>query len=468
MGQKCKVSQQVVENEEDGLRDEYEVYTDGQNTIYVDRNKLEVKSTTIQTLRVMSDVMGGSLFPFLKDLVYIIFPLIMYPYDDQIRSLAVLCLPSLVDVGLLARNEGSVKFFKMVILKVTERLKLETTLHVIICLVQVLEVCFKKSPDLVNSLTMEQINSVVGDLFGFINNRAERIQQREQTRKETKFFDQVDWEHLQEENALEDQLLLDACNIITNLVEILQDQFIIILENHRDSLARMLTAPNSTGKMKRTSIFVFDDVVEHLSPAKLINLVNQFIPLLLSQGTTHEDPNVRQASFFGLGVFAQRFDLEHFEPYTAAICKACVQEMQRSMKGESAAVINARDNAISALCKIFKHKSNTTVVDVSQLLQIWIKSLPVREDFEEAMICHHYILSLLNSSNYEAVLGGPSWPVLPNVLFFLATIKDSTFWTDSIRNEYTHFVEKITQVNKEQTLAAVNRLSAKLQKKLAG
>jgi len=274
--------------------------------------------------------------------------------------------------------------------------------------------------------------------------------------------------HLQEENALEDQLLLDACNIITNLVEILKDKFILILENHRDSLARMLTDPNSTGKMKRTSIFVFDDVVEHLSPTKLTNLVQQFIPLLLSQGTAHEDANVRQATFFGLGVFAKRFDLEQFEPFAAGICKACVQEMQRSMKGESEAVINARDNAISALCKVFKHKSNTKEVDVNQLLQIWIKSLPVREDFEEAMICHRYILSLLNSSNYEAVLGGPGWPVLPNVLFFLATIKDSTFWTEDIRTEYTQFVKKIKQVNKDHTFAAVNRLSGKLQKKLAG
>merc|ERR1719336_2500604 len=172
------------------------------------------------------------------------------------------------------------------------------------------------------------------------------MKDREKKRKEA-FFDQVDEEELQQEIGLEDSMCLDAVNIVTQLVETYKDDFVAILNDHVQSLHDILANPESSEKMRRTALFVFDDVVENLTPARIMDHVRHLMPEVL-KSCLHPSCEVRQAAFYGLGVMALRFSPAEFTPFAQPVVDVCVAECRAQRDTTDASTNAARDNAISA------------------------------------------------------------------------------------------------------------------------
>lgn len=145
---------------------------------------------------------------------------------------------------------------------------------------------------------------------------------------------------------------------------------------------------------RQWAICIFDDILENCSPQS-IKYSEHFIPAILA-GLTDESQNVRQASFYGIGVMA----LVAGDAYIAHCLKALptIQAVVTS-KDARADTRNAEsiENGISAMVKIVRHPKSG--VPLSTFLPELLKLLPFKEDREESEYVYSYLCDLIVAKN---------------------------------------------------------------------
>ena len=149
-------------------------------------------------------------------------------------------------------------------------------------------------------------------------------------------------------------------------------------------------APDRTWSEHQWAICVFDDVIECTGVASL-RYRELFLPLMTG-GLQSQHPEVRQAASYGWGVIAQFGGQE-----VAQLCSDVIPMIRSMIEASNSRTnenLTATENAISALSKILQYNSSK-IMNVNELLYIWMNYLPVYEDEEELPHVYGFLIFLL-------------------------------------------------------------------------
>jgi len=173
-----------------------------------------------------------------------------------------------------------------------------------------------------------------------------------------------------------------------------------------------LLEPQQPCSDRQWALCIFDDLLEYAGPSSI--KYQQFFLKPLVDSVRDENPEVRQAAAYGVGVLAQ-FGGAGYADVCAEVIPVLSAVIAHS-DGRTKANISATENCVSAITKICKY--NATKVNVNEVLPMWLSWLPVVEDHVEAPHVYGYLCDLIEA-NHPIVLG-PNNANIPHIVSIFA------------------------------------------------
>ena len=202
---------------------------------------------------------------------------------------------------------------------------------------------------------------------------------------------------------------------------------------------------NSSTFEKKLGLLIIDDMVEFLQQ-NLIGKVWDNIFKLLVHFSTNNNYDLRNAAAYGLGIFAQ-FTNQNFINYKDTLLNSVLNSMKfpnNIPKSEKEMMKFAKDNSVSALCKIIKYHGKE-LNDLNSLLQIWIDNLPITEDLEEGLINNKFLMEILMKE--PNLILGEGYKNLEKIIIIIAKTYETEGCDNETNKEMKKFIELIKQNN---------------------
>lgn len=229
-------------------------------------------------------------------------------------------------------------------------------------------------------------------------------------RQDEDYDEQVE-ESLQDEDDNDVYILTKVSDILHSIFSSYKEKVLPWFEQLLPLIVNLI-CPQRPWPDRQWGLCIFDDIVEHCSPASF-KYAEYFISPML-QYVCDNSPEVRQAAAYGLGVMAQ-FGGDNYRPFCTDALPLLVRVIQ-APEAKTKENVNATENCISAVGKIMKFKPDC--VNVEEVLPHWLSWLPLHEDKEEAVQTFSYLCDLIES-NHPIVLG-PNNTNLPKIFSIIA------------------------------------------------
>ncbi|XP_052196429.1 uncharacterized protein LOC127803875 [Diospyros lotus] len=441
------------DNEIDESDDEsMETITLGDKRIGIKTSVLEEKATACNMLCCYADELKEGFYPWIDQVAPILVPLLKFYFHEEVRKAAVSAMPELLVSAKLAvekglaqgRNESYIKQLSdYVVPALVEALQKEPDIEICTSMLDALNECIQISGPLLDE---SQVRSIVNEIKQVITASSSRKTMRaERVRAED--FDAEEGEILREENEQEEEVLNHVGEILGSLVKTFKASFLPLFDEFSSYLTPML-GQDKPAEERRIAICIFDDVAEHCREAAL-KYYDKYLPFVL-EACNDENPDVRQAAVYGLGVCAE-FGGSGFKPLVGeAISRLNVVIMSpTALQSEN---VMAYDNAVSALGKICLFHRNS--IDSAQIVPAWLNCLPIKGDLVEAKMVHDQLCSMVERSDGELL--GPNNQYLPKILMVFAEIlcagKDLA--TEQTASRMINLLKQLQQILPPSTLAS--------------
>nr|CAB3493578.1 unnamed protein product [Digitaria exilis] len=349
------------ESDDEGV----ETITLGDKRIGIRTSLLEEKATACNMLCCYADELKEGFFPWIDKVTTTLVPLLKFYFHEEVRKAAISAMPELLRSAKLAIEKGQAQGRDKSYLK-------QLSDYIVPALVEVMhkepepQICssilesLNESVQLSGTLLEEnQVRSIVEGVKEVIVASANRrIERTERARAED--FDSEEEELLREENEQEDEILDQVGDCLGTLAKTFKTYFIPFFDELSMYLTPML-GKDKTSEERRIAICIFDDVAEHCREAA-VRYYDAYLPSLLD-ACTSENPDVRQAAVYGIGICAE-FGGSAFRPHTGE----ALSRLYNVIKHPNALDLDnamAYDNAVSALGKICRFHRDS--IDASQV-----------------------------------------------------------------------------------------------------
>uniref|UniRef100_A0A8C9J4R2 Importin-5 n=1 Tax=Panthera tigris altaica TaxID=74533 RepID=A0A8C9J4R2_PANTA len=236
-------------------------------------------------------------------------------------------------------------------------------------------------------------------------------QELRQVKRQDEDYDEQVEESLQDEDDNDVYILTKVSDILHSIFSSYKEKVLPWFEQLLPLIVNLI-CPHRPWPDRQWGLCIFDDVIEHCSPASFKYAEYFLRPML--QYVCDSSPEVRQAAAYGLGVMAQ-YGGENYRPFCTEALPLLVRVIQ-SADSKTKENVNATENCISAVGKIMKFKPDC--VNVEEVLPHWLSWLPLHEDKEEAVQTFNYLCDLIES-NHPIVLG-PNNTNLPKIFSIIA------------------------------------------------
>lgn len=413
-------------NEDEDEDDSVETITIGDKKIGIRTSMLEEKATACNMLCCYADELKEGFFPWIDQVAVLMVPLLKFYFHEEVRKAAAQSLPELLAGGKLAVEKGLApavtvaadgqekgyvrQMVEFMVPPLVEVLTKEPEVEMLVIMLESLQECIQLAG---SELSADLVSSMVAQLKAVVDASRGRRKERME-RAETEDFDEEEGELLEEENEQEDEVLDQVGECLGELMRVFKGAFKPMMDDLAPFMVMMMDKQRPTTE-RRVGICIFDDAVENMGEAAH-TLFPVFLPLVLEAAM---DPaaEVRQSSAYGLGVCASHGG-PSFTPFVPGVVARLGQVvgMQGSKDEENVA---ATDNAISALGKICQHQSQASF-DSAQVLSVWLRHLPIREDKAEAKVVHAHLCQLIKSSDPRVL--GPGNQNLPHIVGVLLEV----------------------------------------------
>ncbi|KAF9686509.1 hypothetical protein SADUNF_Sadunf03G0166000 [Salix dunnii] len=360
-----------------------------------------------------------------------------------------------VEKGLAqGRNESYVKQLSdYIIPALVEALHKEPDTEICASMLDALNECLQISGVLVDE---SQVRSVVDEIKLVITASSSRKRERAE-RAKAEDFDAEEGELIKEENEQEEEVFDQVGEILGTLIKTFKASFLPLFDELSSYLTPMW-GKDKTTEERRIAICIFDDVAEQCREAAL-KYYDTYLPFLL-EACNDENPDVRQAAVYGLGVCAE---------FGGSVFKHLVGEalsrlnvVIRHPNAKQPDNVMAYDNAVSALGKICQfHRDSIDsaqrvktkgsfywiienqcrgfpigdlhlslvflpaffLIDsclVWQVVPAWLNCLPITGDLIEAKAVHEQLCLMVERSDRELL--GPNNQYLPKIVLVFAEV----------------------------------------------
>lgn len=394
-----KVDTEVVEDDADADDDEgiatVVVQTDtGSKRVALKTSLLEEKATACNMLVCYFAELGEGMFSYIEQVATEMVKLLAYVYSEEVRTAAAALMPELIKAAVLSRDKGLcdanfvAALANMVFEKLISMVKEEPEPEVQLAMIEGLQ------EGMVNGgagcLGQEAaVNEVLLSLRVVMSEVMDRCQKRAEARQSDEDYDEEE-EEVQAEAADRDDELLDSLTgVLAALTKTHKQWVLTAFQPYVEVFGALVQS--SIPSHRRIGICAFDELLENLE-----DLCAAYIPQLLPpliQYSRDDNPQVRQASVYGLGICAQ---------YGGALFAAQISEALGVVHG----IVNAADarsedngfatdNAISALGKMILYQAEALGTNRAAAVAMLLAYLPVVTDEEEGIKVHGCLCSLI-------------------------------------------------------------------------
>ncbi|CAA6659084.1 unnamed protein product [Spirodela intermedia] len=388
-----------------------ETITLGDKRIGIKTSVLEEKATACNMLCCYADELKEGFYPWIDQVAPTLVPLLKFYFHEEVRKAAVSAMPELLRSAKLAvekglaqgRDESYVKQLSdYIIPALVDALNKEPETEICATMLDSLNECIQISGSL---LSESQVRCIVDEIKHVITASSTRKRERDE-RTKAEDFDADEGEFLREENEQEEEVLDHVGDCLGALIKTFKASFLPFF----DELSTFIMAMWE----RRVAICLFDDVAEQCREAAL-KYYNTYLPFLL-ESCNDDDPDVRQAAVYGVGVCAE-FGGSVFKPLVGEALSRLnvVVRHPDALKSEN---VTAYDNAVSALGKICLFHRDS--IDAAQVVPAWLNCLPIRADLIEAKVVHEQLCTMVE--RWDRELLGPNNEHLPKIVQVFAEI----------------------------------------------
>ncbi|KAL9675431.1 hypothetical protein QQ045_003633 [Rhodiola kirilowii] len=355
--------------------DSIETITLGDKRIGIKTSVLEEKATACNMLCCYADELKEGFFPWIDQVATTLVPLLKFYFHEEVRKAAVSAMPELLRSAKLAiekgqsqgRNESYIKQLSdYIVPALVEALHKEPETEICANMLDALNECIQISGPVLDE---NQVKSIVEEIKRVILASSTRRKERED-RAKAEDFDAEEGELLKEENEQEEELFDQVGDCLGTLIKTFKASFLPLF----DELSTYITpmwGSDRTAEERRIAICIFDDIAEHCRESAL-KYYDMYLPFLLD-ACTDENPDVRQAAAYGIGVCAE-YGGKVFQPLVGEALSRLnvVVSHPNALHSDN---IMAYDNAVSAVGKICQFHRNS--INGAQVLNTLFITNPV-------------------------------------------------------------------------------------------
>jgi len=409
---------------------------------------LEDKCTACKMLVHYARELKEGFVDYAEEVVKIMVPLLKFYFDEDTRIAAAESLPHLLGC---AKIRGDVYWQQMWAYISPELLKaIEGELEEEV--VPELMDSFAKCVELlgIGYISADHLAQLGKIFHEKLENHLKRHQERHEKRTGEDYDEEVE-EDLQEEHSTDEYILSKISDIMHSLFKTHKEEILPFFQSLLPDFITLLH-PNRPASDRQWSLCIFDDLLEFAGPSSK-DLKDQFTPFVLKY-ITDESPEVRQAAAYGIGCMAQFGGREYIQVFPEAI-PLLVQVINQP---ESRIKDNATttENCISAITKVCKYHPD--VINVDEILPMWLSWLPITKDVEEAPHVYGYLCDLVEQNN-QTILGLNNSNI-PRIIAVIAeAFAEEVFELESeVKTRLTQIIRTI-QMNSEVWNACMEQLT---------
>ncbi|KAL5563592.1 hypothetical protein UlMin_033339 [Ulmus minor] len=407
------------DNDIDDSDDEsMETITLGDKRIGIKTSVLEEKATACNMLCCYADELKEGFFPWIDQVATTLVPLLKFYFHEEVRKAAVSAMPELLRSAKLAvekgqaqgRNDTYVKQLSdYIVPALVDALHKEPDTEICANMLDALNECLQITGPLLDE---SQVRSIVDEIKQVITASSSRKRERAE-RAKAEDFDAEEGELIKEENEQEEEVFDQVGEILGTLIKTFKASFLPFFDELSSYLTPMW-GKDKTPEERRIAICIFDDVAEQCQGSAL-KYYETFLPFVL-EACNDENPDVRQAAVYGLGVCAE-FGGSVFKPLVGEALSRLNVVIQRPNAFQAENVM-AYDNAVSALGKICVFHRDS--IDAAQIVPAWLNCLPIKGDLIEAKVVHEQLCSMVERSDGDLL--GPNNQYLPKIVAVFAEV----------------------------------------------
>ncbi|MFS7907565.1 putative TOG domain, importin beta family [Helianthus anomalus] len=440
------------DNEIESDDDSMETITLGDKRIGIKTSVLEEKATACNMLCCYADELKEGFYPWIDQVAPILVPLLKFYFHEEVRKAAVSAMPELMcsaklalEKGLAQGRDGSYlkQLSDYIVPSLVEALHKEPDTEICANMLNALNECLQISGPLLDE---NQVRSIVDELKHVIIASSSRKKERAE-RTNAEDFDAEEGELLKEENEQEEEVFDQVGEILGTLVKTFKASFLPFFDE-LSSYIMPMWGKDKSSEERRIAICIFDDVAEQGREAAL-KYYDTYLPFLLD-ACNDENPDVRQAAVYGLGVCA-----EHGGSVIKPLIGEVLSRLNFVIRQPDALELDnvmAYDNAVSALGKVCHFHRDS--IDSAQVIPAWLSCLPIKTDLVEAKAVHDLLCSMVERSATELL--GPNNQYLPKLISIFAEIlcagKDLA--SEQTINRIINLLRRLQQTLPPATLAS--------------
>ncbi|XP_041502184.1 importin-5-like [Microtus oregoni] len=369
---------------------------------------LEEKSTACQMLVCYAKELKESFVEYTEQVAKLMVPLLKFYLHDGVRMAAAESMPFLLECARVRGPEYLMQMWYYICDGLIKAIGTEPYSDVLSEIMHSFAKCIDVMGD--GCLNNEHFEELGGILKAKLEEHFKN-QELRQVKRQDEDYDEQDEESLQDEDNNDVYILTKVSDILHSIFSSYKEKVLPWFEQLLPFIVNLI-CPHRPWPDRQWGLCIFDDVIEHCSPASFKYAEYFLRPML--QYVCDNSPEVRQAAAYGLGVMAQ-YGGDNYRPFCTEALPLLVRVIQ-SADSKAKENINATENCISAVGKIMNFKPDC--VNVEEVLPHWLSWLPLHEDKEEAVQTFSYLCDLIES-NHPIVLG-PNNANLPKIFSIIA------------------------------------------------
>uniref|UniRef100_A0A2K6NK93 Importin 5 n=1 Tax=Rhinopithecus roxellana TaxID=61622 RepID=A0A2K6NK93_RHIRO len=345
---------------------------------------------------------------YTEQVVKLMVPLLKFYFHDGVRVAAAESMPLLLECARVRGPEYLTQMWHFMCDALIKAIGTEPDSDVLSEIMHSFAKCIEVMGD--GCLNNEHFEELGGILKAKLEEHFKNQELRQVKRQDEDYDEQVE-ESLQDEDDNDVYILTKVSDILHSIFSSYKEKVLPWFEQLLPLIVNLI-CPHRPWPDRQWGLCIFDDVIEHCSPASFKYAEYFLRPML--QYVCDNSPEVRQAAAYGLGVMAQ-YGGDNYRPFCTEALPLLVRVIQ-SADSKTKENVNATENCISAVGKIMKFKPDC--VNVEEVLPHWLSWLPLHEDKEEAVQTFNYLCDLIES-NHPIVLG-PNNTNLPKIFSIIA------------------------------------------------
>uniref|UniRef100_A0A2K5MY22 Importin 5 n=1 Tax=Cercocebus atys TaxID=9531 RepID=A0A2K5MY22_CERAT len=373
---------------------------------------LEEKSTACQMLVCYAKELKEGFVEYTEQVVKLMVPLLKFYFHDDIlqplNTKPAESMPLLLECARVRGPEYLTQMWHFMCDALIKAIGTEPDSDVLSEIMHSFAKCIEVMGD--GCLNNEHFEELGGILKAKLEEHFKNQELRQVKRQDEDYDEQVE-ESLQDEDDNDVYILTKVSDILHSIFSSYKEKVLPWFEQLLPLIVNLI-CPHRPWPDRQWGLCIFDDVIEHCSPASFKYAEYFLRPML--QYVCDNSPEVRQAAAYGLGVMAQ-YGGDNYRPFCTEALPLLVRVIQ-SADSKTKENVNATENCISAVGKIMKFKPDC--VNVEEVLPHWLSWLPLHEDKEEAVQTFNYLCDLIES-NHPIVLG-PNNTNLPKIFSIIA------------------------------------------------